>query len=1055
MPKSFSPARDLTARQPLVDIPEAFGQMNTHRALQPADGSFPQCRLAFQLCCEVDDDYLTPKVSLRIVGGPTPIMATVRAEGSRQTPTVEGLFAGLSFFLVQRIPRRSNIISLIQTNGGRVVRVEAQADHVLADHLRNDAPPGSISWIYVEHALRDGSLMDVASYAAGPLQGEVRSVGSVVPGKQTRTPFTAEEDRTLYIWVEAAARRGAMVKGNEVYKEFAALHPRHPYQSWRDRYINRLKDSPPEGLYPGGFTQDDLDALLGFAEDIENIDERQEEAWSAYAELYPKHTAVQWANFYDDQVRSIYLANRKKPPHPERSRKRKRRHETMAEKTAQSSIEKASSSVDSAVVRSREGSEDQIIDGRSTANVLSQPIDQSVHDYAGAPARPSTRRQSTPEAPNEHDTTCIPLQGKSEPHATNSATESKNLLVKLPMPSGPIDTSDNMDAERQFRLEIMSRDYSPRQHAMLDDEIIQPGPLNPVVPTSDLNRAANQRIGANSSGPVRNILTASDDGEPLAVRSQLTEANMQSHRHEHRIRYVRGVDIPEDMESRGQEEFVSYLSNFVKHDDSSEGTAEQRKDNTTSDDAHHSPQGEEETQTLVPGVTEEASTGTTIRTNVLPESDTGLFDENGPNRKSDFGVDLGDYTNSQILPYSDSDELEQSIPSVLPLSSQQEFDDTMESVIHWPELPETPKAHEQISSLNPPQGPITVRRGISPEPAPGDYVEVSVEGRHELPRSDEVAVDLTVVEPEGGFELTSPLKPASLHSPPNNVDRTMAAEASSVIESGRSMGHQSKVRDIAKISSPRLRGQHNECVADEGDEMNPNTAQFEDSVPDVQIYAGIRALETQDILDMETQVPDLEIPLPLDSDDESSMSPFPRRPTEKVAHNIKASLRQIGQDAMPNGTPLGSVDVEDDVDYPPGLTEGTTVIPPPAPTPPQRFESFSTQKREPRHLPNAVQLVEGDDVDEYIATLRIRHDFEVDGIIDALKCTSMRPELTEIVLFDERSGHGFPRDVPGIWSSKEDAEIESGVASRLRMAEEKHGWDEVMARLEFLRKWRE
>ena len=133
------------------------------------------------------------------------------------------IFSGKRFFVAQRVPSRSRFLGDIEGNGGLIVRIEQQADFVIVDHLRKDAPPGSLSYTFIESALKDGTLPLEENHQAGVAQGTVREVGSrLVPGKNTRTPFTAEDDRVLYQWVHDCQMRGGSVKGNEIYKDLAA-----------------------------------------------------------------------------------------------------------------------------------------------------------------------------------------------------------------------------------------------------------------------------------------------------------------------------------------------------------------------------------------------------------------------------------------------------------------------------------------------------------------------------------------------------------------------------------------------------------------------------------------------------------------------------------------------------------------------------------------------------------------------------------------------------------------------------------------------------------------
>ncbi|KAK3051712.1 hypothetical protein LTR09_007012 [Extremus antarcticus] len=268
------------------------------------------------------------------------------------TPAVGGLFGGLGFFVLQRVWQRGLFVQKIQANGGRVVKTEAQADHVIADHYRQDCPPGSISYRFIEQALQDGELPDPADHMAGPPPGTARPVGSVVPGRRTRTEFTSADDRVLWQWVERTRAAGGPVKGLEIYKQLEAVNPRHTYQAWRDRYMKKLMVHPPAGVNvtvpanpppsppeapdqedgiqagpstdrePDGQaeedaemgntelngTAEDVKVLLGEAEDIERIVEDQiDEAWEAFANEYGTHSAEAWRQIWQDKVRPIYL----------------------------------------------------------------------------------------------------------------------------------------------------------------------------------------------------------------------------------------------------------------------------------------------------------------------------------------------------------------------------------------------------------------------------------------------------------------------------------------------------------------------------------------------------------------------------------------------------------------------------------------------------------------------------------------------------------------------------------------------------------------------------
>lgn len=133
-----------------------------------------------------------------------------------------GVLSGKSFFFVQRLPMRSHFISQVKSNGGREVKLEAQADYIIADHKRQDAPPGSLSYTFIEFAIKNGELPPEGNHIAGMPKGTLRPVGSAIPGRSTRTPFTAEDDRVLYDWVKKYEMEGGAVRGNQIYKQLEA-----------------------------------------------------------------------------------------------------------------------------------------------------------------------------------------------------------------------------------------------------------------------------------------------------------------------------------------------------------------------------------------------------------------------------------------------------------------------------------------------------------------------------------------------------------------------------------------------------------------------------------------------------------------------------------------------------------------------------------------------------------------------------------------------------------------------------------------------------------------
>ena len=166
-----------------------------------------------------------------------------------------GVFADLKFFIVQRVPQRSHYVSLVESNGGRVVKLEVQADYLIADHMRHDAPAGALSYRFIEEAIKQGEIPDDESLLAHRRKATNSATTTTIATsskKSTRTPFTDDDDKLLYALVHKANQKGLAIQGNTLYKALAAHNSRHTFQSWRDRYIKVLSIKPPTGweAYP-------------------------------------------------------------------------------------------------------------------------------------------------------------------------------------------------------------------------------------------------------------------------------------------------------------------------------------------------------------------------------------------------------------------------------------------------------------------------------------------------------------------------------------------------------------------------------------------------------------------------------------------------------------------------------------------------------------------------------------------------------------------------------------------------------------------------------------
>ncbi|KAH4026868.1 DNA-binding protein RAP1 [Parastagonospora nodorum] len=279
------------------------------------------------------------------------------------------LFEGKKFWVAQRVPSRVRLLDDIKANGGEVVLLEKRADYKIADHFRKDCPPGTISYEFVTKSIQDGRLRDPEDHPAGPPEGDARAPGDLHrPAKGSRTPYTPEEDGICYKWVRDCVAGGGSASGNEIYKQLEEKYRRHPWQSWRDRYLKQLRNRPPSAFnipdnappsppsdHPSeqparatpvpkpanqatekvtgqgtardtksavppnytleqlaaSFSSEDWEELYANVDVINAIDgddrSNYEKAWKKWAEAQDNQTAEQWQQYYEKVVRPQWM----------------------------------------------------------------------------------------------------------------------------------------------------------------------------------------------------------------------------------------------------------------------------------------------------------------------------------------------------------------------------------------------------------------------------------------------------------------------------------------------------------------------------------------------------------------------------------------------------------------------------------------------------------------------------------------------------------------------------------------------------------------------------
>ncbi|RAK73311.1 putative transcription factor Rap1 [Aspergillus fijiensis CBS 313.89] len=189
-------------------------------------------------------------------------MAEATTAVSHEAPvTANGtLFRGKHFWLSHNVPQRNRFKDLIQQHGGHIRLFEKDAEIKIVDHKRRNLPPDTYSFKFIEDSIRKGRMQNLEPYRAGP--SEARPVGaSYIPTRNHKVPYTVADDQLLWDWMQKYERDStASISGNKIYQELAAKNPRHTFQSWRDRYLKRLRGRPRPGGMPKGSALEEKDS---------------------------------------------------------------------------------------------------------------------------------------------------------------------------------------------------------------------------------------------------------------------------------------------------------------------------------------------------------------------------------------------------------------------------------------------------------------------------------------------------------------------------------------------------------------------------------------------------------------------------------------------------------------------------------------------------------------------------------------------------------------------------------------------------------------------------
>ncbi|KAL7816215.1 TRF2-interacting telomeric protein/Rap1 C terminal domain-containing protein [Trichoderma gracile] len=155
------------------------------------------------------------------------------------------IFGGIKFWVSLGVPQRSSIIEKIESNGGVVVPREKDADMLIADHAKKNAPPDSYSWKFITESVSAGIIQVEDKYLIDPPPTERRSILAGPHARKTRTPFTTHDDALI---AKHVLREGINTAGNNIYMKLEDEYPHHTWQSWRARWVKVLSFKSPEEL---------------------------------------------------------------------------------------------------------------------------------------------------------------------------------------------------------------------------------------------------------------------------------------------------------------------------------------------------------------------------------------------------------------------------------------------------------------------------------------------------------------------------------------------------------------------------------------------------------------------------------------------------------------------------------------------------------------------------------------------------------------------------------------------------------------------------------------
>ncbi|CAG8493078.1 35360_t:CDS:2 [Racocetra persica] len=136
----------------------------------------------------------------------------------------------ITFGVKRDVPQRHSLMEKIKEHGGEVTENYCDADFVLGDPTKTQIPMQGIDKVtnykFVLDSINAGRLRPPSSYEL------------VISGSRSgRRNFTVQDDRDLENYLKSISEG---LRGNEIYKKFEKINPRHTWQAWRSRAVRKF-----------------------------------------------------------------------------------------------------------------------------------------------------------------------------------------------------------------------------------------------------------------------------------------------------------------------------------------------------------------------------------------------------------------------------------------------------------------------------------------------------------------------------------------------------------------------------------------------------------------------------------------------------------------------------------------------------------------------------------------------------------------------------------------------------------------------------------------------